>query len=167
MPSPVGPRAPAPPAAAPRTGPAPDARPHHDGAVQPVERPIGRRLLLLPRLLRAGAGEGAARSPPGAPGWDPGRSGARAPQPGGASQGLEGQGSSLREGAGSSQPHLWAPSRFRGVRVPAAASGTRGCGTAFRVVPSSQEELSWGTGYRELRPPASCRSSGERSGPCG
>lgn len=61
---------------------------------------------------------------------------------------------------------LGAP-RLRRVRVPAAAPGTWGCGFAVLVLPPPQAELSWGTGSRELRSPASCRYSGERSGPCG
>lgn len=96
MPSPVGPRAPAPPVAAPRTVPAPATRPHHDRALQPVERPVSSRLLLLPWLLRAGAGEGVARPPPGARGWDPRPLGhgprSWEPQRREAAQGLAGQG---------------------------------------------------------------------------
>lgn len=49
--------------------------PRHDGALQPMERAVGRRLLLLSRLLHAGAGErsGADVRSPGVPargaGW--------------------------------------------------------------------------------------------------
>lgn len=48
----------------PGPGQPPPGSPHHDGAVQPLERPVRGRLLLLPRLLHAGAGERGRR-------WDP------------------------------------------------------------------------------------------------
>lgn len=45
----------------PGPGQPPPGAPRHDRAVQPVERPVRGRLLLLPRLLHAGAGERGRR----------------------------------------------------------------------------------------------------------
>lgn len=77
-----------------------------------------------------------------------------------------GRGCGLREGAGSPQPHLWAPDAPRG-EGPAATPGTRGCGGCRPGPVLSRRELSWGFGYREMRSPASRQSSSEHSGSCG